>query len=47
MQIDISELRQKWEGERVERVTSYTFKLYQTREQLKQCKVHNNPMQGT
>lgn len=39
VQTDIVELRQGWVEERVERVTGNTFKLYQIREQLKQCKV--------
>lgn len=39
VQTDIVELRQGWVEQRVERVTGNTFKLYQIREQLKQCKV--------
>ena len=44
VQTDITELRQKWVEHRVERVTSNTFKLYQIREQLKQCKVQSSPL---
>merc|ERR1719195_1431044 len=38
VQVDISQLRQKWVQLRVDRVTNNTFKLYQVREQLKLSK---------
>merc|ERR1712227_180935 len=39
VQVDISQLRQKWVQHRVDRVTNNTFKLYQVREQLKLSKL--------